>query len=81
MDWLEYDDVESNPEKMSGTIVLKGTRVPATTITEHFDSFVDEGIDEEYSMMLTFACFPSVSLERIHALLAYRDLHDLEMQT
>ena len=81
MSWNEYDDIEVDPERHSGTPVLKGTRVPASAIIENFDGFVEEGINNEYSMMLTFACFPSVSLGRIHALLAYRDSHDLELQT
>ena len=79
MNWLEYDDVESDPEKMGGTLVIKGTRVPVSTVVDHYDTYRDEGLTEEEAALVTYSLFPSVSTDRIHALVAFCNLHELEL--
>jgi uncharacterized protein (DUF433 family) len=37
MDWSQCDDVESVPGKMSGTWVVKGTRIPAQAVIDNAD--------------------------------------------
>ncbi len=38
MDWTDCPLVEVNPRKLSGTPILKGTRMPADAIVENFTS-------------------------------------------
>jgi uncharacterized protein (DUF433 family) len=38
MDWLECSLVESNPLKLGGAPILRGTRVPVSAIIGNFES-------------------------------------------
>ena len=38
MDWTDCPLVEINPRKLSGTPVLKGTRMPADAILQNYES-------------------------------------------
>lgn len=63
MDWTGCDLVETDPEKVGGKPVVKGTRVPADAVL----------IDEEYGRTAeeTHASFPTVSVAAIKALRAF----------
>ena len=38
MDWTHCPVVESDPEKLGGTPILKGSRMPADAIVENYES-------------------------------------------
>jgi len=67
MDWKDCDLVEIDPQKVSGASVVKGTRVQADAIVENYEGGSDvEEINEN---------FPSVSIAKIRAILAYAEAH------
>jgi uncharacterized protein (DUF433 family) len=45
---LDHSPVESNPELMGGTLVFRGTRVPAQTLLDYLDDHftLDEFLDQ-----------------------------------
>ena len=48
MDWSHCPDVESVPDRLSGVPVVKGTRVQADAVIQHFDGgFSAEEIADE----------------------------------
>ena len=49
---LDHSPVHSNPELMGGTLVFRGTRVPAQTLLDY--------LDDGYSIDEFLAMFPSV---------------------
>lgn len=52
---LDHSPVHSNPELMGGTLVFKGTRVPAQTLLDY--------LDDGFSIEEFIEMFPSVSRE------------------
>ena len=80
MTWTDCLLVESVPGKYSGAPVLVGTRVPPEAIIENYDSFLDDGFTPAQAEIETADCYPSVGLDRIHALLAYRNAHEFQSQ-
>ena len=67
LDWQDCDLVEIVPGKQSGVPLVKGTRIPAQQIVEESElgSPVEE-IAENY---------PSITRDKITALLVYADKH------
>ena len=71
MNWHDCDLVETDPDKVGGQPVVKGTRVPADVVL----------IDEQYGRTpdQTHYSFPTVPVETIEALLAFA--HSRQFQT
>jgi uncharacterized protein (DUF433 family) len=63
MDWKQCPDVEIIPGKVSGALLVKGTRIPVQAILDHADEFTPEEIDRDL--------FPGVGLERARRIIAY----------
>lgn len=70
MDWTGCDLVETDPEKVGGKPVVKGTRVPAEVV------LIDEGYGRTPEQ--THASFPTVPVSTIVRLRAFA--HKLQMQ-
>ena len=71
IDWTDCPLVEINPRKVSGTPILKGTRVPADAIMENYaDGLPAEEIAEVFEL----------PVESVRALLAFaaQDPHALK---
>ena len=63
VDWLKCSVVESNPEKLGGTLVFKNTRLPISAI---FNNLQDGYMIDDLLLM-----FPGVTREQIQSLLDY----------
>lgn len=72
MDWIGCHLVEVDPDKVGGQPVVKGTRVPAEVV------LIDE--DHGRTPEQTHASFPTLPVQTIHALLAFADSHEPQMQ-
>ena len=82
MDWSNSPLIEVDAERVSGTPVLVGTRVPADATVENVDSFVRiDGLSLEKAIKATAECFPGAGIDRIAALLQYRAIHSLRENT
>ncbi len=79
MTWAEYEDVWVDKDRVSGAPCLKGTRVPVDAILDNFDGFSEEGLTPGEAELAVLACYPHVSVERIHRLVAFRDEHESEL--
>ncbi len=64
MDWSKCPEVEIKPEVMSGTPVVKGTRVPADAIVEN----ANEGLSPE---LIAREIYPTVSVASIRCVLEF----------
>jgi uncharacterized protein (DUF433 family) len=75
--------VELDPEKVNGEAVFKGTRLPAQTIADNIDAYLDEGLSLDEAIAETLDSFPTVpnGSEGIRALLAYRAAQDHQFQS
>ena len=78
MDWSDCKLVEVVPDKVSGVLVFKGTRLPADTVVENVDAYVDEGLSLDQAIQATLESFPSVphGAEGIRGVLTYRELRE-----
>ncbi|MDA7920958.1 DUF433 domain-containing protein [Verrucomicrobiales bacterium] len=63
MDWLECSAVERNPNKMSGALIFKGTRLPVATFFENMND--GASIDDFLEW------FPGVTREQLKAVLLF----------
>jgi len=82
-EWLDCELLESVPGKVSGAVVFKNSRLPVATIVENVDAFMEiEGLSEAAAVEATLECFPSVpgGADGIRAVLAYRELHERQLQ-
>ena len=81
--WNNCPLVELDPEKVNGESVFKGTRLPAQTITDNIDAYLDEGLSLDEAITETLDSFPTVpnGSDRIRALLAYRASHDHQLRS
>jgi uncharacterized protein (DUF433 family) len=63
--------------------VFKGTRLPAQTIADNIDAYLDEGRSLDEAIAETLDSFPTVpnDLDGIRALLEYRASHDHQLQS
>lgn len=70
MDWTLCTAVERNPEKVSGSWIFRGTRVPVAAL---FENLEDGASIEDF-----LSWFPGVSREHVLAVLKYtvQDLKD-----
>ena len=71
--WADCPLIESDPEKVHGVPVFKGTRLPAETITDNVQAFLDEGLSLDQAIAETLKSFPTVpnGADGIRALLSY----------
>ncbi len=74
MDWSGCNLVEVVPDKVSGAPVFKGTRLPASTVVENVDAYMDEGLSLDQAIQATLESFPTVphGAEGIRGVLSYR---------
>lgn len=77
--WRDCDLVHSDPEIVHGAPVLKGTRLPADTLVENVEAFMEidgQSLDEAISS--TLDSFPSTpgGAKTIRALLAYQEARE-----
>jgi uncharacterized protein (DUF433 family) len=72
MDWTGCDLVETDPDKVGGEQVVKGTRIPADVVL----------IDEEYGRTpeQTHRSFPTLSIQTIQALRAFAHSQKPQLQ-
>ena len=63
MNWEQCSAIERNPDKVSGSWVFRGTRVPVSALFDNLDSgaTVDEFIE----------WFPGVSREQVDEVLSF----------
>jgi len=80
VDWSECPLVEVVPSKVSGTPLLKDTRLPVEAVTGNYDAFRAEGLSPDAAIAETQDCYPEVSVEAIKAILDYRATHQLQVQ-
>jgi uncharacterized protein (DUF433 family) len=80
LDWSECPLVETIPGKVSGTPLLKNTRLPVDAITGNYDAFRDEGLSEEDAIAETLDCYPEADIDAIKAILHYRAEHQFQAQ-
>ncbi len=75
MNWTGCDLIEVVPGKMSGTPVFRGTRLPADTVVDHIDDYMDRGMTLDMAIRETLDSFPGVprGAAGVRALLAFRD--------
>ncbi len=78
MNWSDCTLVEIIPDKVSGAPVFKGTRLPASTVVENVDAYMDEGLSLDQAIQATLDSFPTVpnGVEGIRAVLSYRDMNE-----
>ena len=72
MDWSGCDLVEIDPEKVGGTPVVRGTRVPVDVVL----------VDEEYGRTpeQTHSSFPTISVDTIRELRAFAHSQKAQLQ-
>ncbi len=75
-DWSDCPLVEVIPGKVSGTTLLKNTRLPVEAITGNYDAFLDEGLSPDVAIAETLDCYPEAGLATIRAILDYRTAHE-----
>jgi len=67
IDWSQCEDVESAPERLSGTWVVKGTRVPAQAI-------IDNAEDGYTAEQIATEIFENLPLDRVRGVLRFAKL-------
>ena len=68
MDWSECPDVERTPGKVSGTWVVKGTRVPVQSVLDNAkDGYSPEQIAGEI--------FEGLPIERVRSVIRFAGFH------
>ena len=78
-DWLAYEALESDPERVSGAVVFKNTRLPVDAVVENVDAFMEvDGLSFDQAVAATLECFPSVpnGTDGIRSVLAFRTTHE-----
>ncbi len=81
MDWSRCELVEVVADKVNGAPVFKGTRLPASTVVENVDAYMDEGLSLEQAIKATLESFPTVpdGSEGVRGVLSYRDAHEHQL--
>ncbi|HEX4136603.1 MAG TPA: DUF433 domain-containing protein [Bryobacteraceae bacterium] len=72
VDWSDCPLVEVIPGKVSGSPLLKNTRLPVEALTSNYDAFRDTGLSPEAAIAETLDCYPEAGIENIRAILSYR---------
>jgi len=80
--WRECPQIFSDPEVVHGAPVFKGTRLPAQTIADNIDGYLDEGLSLDEAIAETLDNFPTVpnGADGIRALLRYRAAREHQLQ-
>lgn len=81
--WDDCDLVHRDSEIVHGAPVLKGTRLPADTLTGNVESFMElAGMTEDQAIDATLECFPGTpgGKETLRALLDYQEAHLHQLQ-
>jgi uncharacterized protein (DUF433 family) len=76
--WDDCDLVSRDPEIVHGAPVLKGTRLPADTLVENVEAFMElDRMTKEEAIEETLECFPSApgGKDTLRKLLAYHEAH------
>ena len=82
-DWLDCPLISSDPEIVHGEPVFKGTRLPVETITDNVDAYMElQGQSLDQAIASTLESFPDApgGAEAIRTVLAYRDIHEHQLQ-
>ena len=66
LDWSSCPAVERDAEKVSGSWVFRGTRVPVVALFENLEG--DASVDDFLSW------FPGVTREQVEAVLSYEEI-------
>ena len=76
--WADCELIESMPDMVSGASVFKGTRLPADTIVDNVDAYMEEGMTLSEAIQATLDDFPGVPAGEagVRKILAYRDVHE-----
>jgi uncharacterized protein (DUF433 family) len=80
VDWSDCPLIEVIPGKVSGSPLLKNTRLPVYAILGNFDAFREEGLSPDQAVAETLDCYPEAGLENIKAIVHYRAAHQLQAQ-
>ena len=80
--WEDCPLIHSDPEIVHGEPVFVGTRLPAQTIADNIDAYVDEGLSLDEAIVETLDNFPTVpnGADGIRALLEYRATREKQLQ-
>ena len=76
--WDDCPLVHRDPEIVHGAPVLKGTRLPADTLVENVEAFIEiDGMTEERAIEETLECFHDTpgGKDMLRKLLAYQEAH------
>ncbi len=65
LDWSQCSEVERHPDRVSGTFVFKGTRVPVKALFEN--------LEDGASVIDFVAWFPGVSRQQVDAVLSFAE--------
>ena len=82
-DWLGCPLISCDPDIVHGEPVFKGTRLPAETITDNVDAYMElYGQSLDQAIASTMESFPDTpgGADTIRAVLAYRDIHEHQLQ-
>jgi uncharacterized protein (DUF433 family) len=69
IDWSNCPEIESSADKVSGSLVFAGSRVPLSALFENLEDGVTV---KEFTDL-----FPGVQLEQVRAVLEYAAKHSL----
>lgn len=80
VDWSDCPLIEVIPGKVSGSPLLKNTRLPVDAILGNFDAFREEGLSPDAAVAETLDCYPEAGLDNIKAIVHYREAHQFQAQ-
>jgi uncharacterized protein (DUF433 family) len=67
MDWSKCEDVERIPGKVSGALLVKGTRIPVQAVLDNADDFTPEEMAAEI--------YEGLPVDRARRIIAYARRH------
>ncbi len=75
MDWSHCELIEVVSNKVSGVPIFKGTRLPASTVVDNVDAYMDGGLSLDQAIQATLESFPTVphGAAGIRGVLSYRE--------
>lgn len=68
VDWSQSSDVDSHPDRVSGTWCVKGTRIPAQAV-------IDNAEDGYTAEQVVAKIYPSLPLEPARRIIAFARMH------
>jgi len=80
--WNDCPLIHSDPEIVHGESVFKGTRLPAWTVVDNIDAYMDAGRSFEEAIAETLENFPTVphGADAIRVVRASLDAHEHQLQ-